>query len=162
MTGARIRIDVLGIDDVQRRLGSLAAAGRDLRPVMEDIGEHLVRTTKDRFRDQRDPQGAPWAPLSESTRQRKKRNKVRILTLDGFLGGTIAFRASSDEVLTGSPLIYAGTHQFGAKEGSYGTTSRGSPIPWGDIPAREFVGLSDDDRDATLDIVSDYLLSAVE
>ena len=104
MTGARIRVDVLGIDDVQRRLGSLASAGRDLMPVMEDIGEHLVRTTKDRFRDQRDPQGAPWAPLSESTRQRKKRNKDRILTLEGFLGGTIAFRASSDEVLTGSPL----------------------------------------------------------
>lgn len=50
MTGARIRFDVEGIDDAERRLCALAAAGRALRLVMEDIGERLVRTTKGRFR----------------------------------------------------------------------------------------------------------------
>ena len=161
MTGARISIDVVGIDDVERRLGRLADAGRDLTPLMADIGEYLVRTTKDRFRDQEAPDGTPWAPLSESTRRRKKINKDRILTREGYLGGTIAFRASPDEVLVGSNLIYAGTHQFGAEKGAFGSTSRGSPIPWGDIPARPFLGLSDADADEIREIVADYLLGAV-
>ena len=48
----------------------------------------------------------------------------------------------------GSPLKYASTFQFGAKKGQYGKRT-----PWGDIPAREFLGLSDDDQEATLDII---------
>ncbi|MGB0955835.1 MAG: phage virion morphogenesis protein [Panacagrimonas sp.] len=36
--------------------------------------------------------------------------------------------------------------QFGARKGAFGTTRRGAPIPWGDIPARPFLGISDEDR----------------
>jgi len=158
---ARIRVDVVGIRAAEIRLGRLAAAGRDLRPVFVQIGEYLVGTTKNRFRDQRAPDGTPWAPLSESYRERKKRNQDKILTLDGFLGGQISYRASVDEVLVGSDRVYAGTHQFGAKKGSFGTTSRGSPIPWGDIPARPFLGLSEEDRDVIEGMVSDYLARAL-
>ena len=86
MTGARIRIDVVGLEDTERRLGRLVAAGRDVRPLFVQIGEYLVGATKDRFRTQKDPDGAPWAPLTEATRSRKKRNKDRILTLHGDLG----------------------------------------------------------------------------
>lgn len=56
----------------------------------------------------------------------------------------------------GSGLIYAGTHQFGAQKGSYGSTSKGQPIPFGDIPAREFLGLSYADREEIESTVSDY------
>ena len=164
MAGARFRIELTGIDAAGHRLSRLAAAGRDLRPVFEDIGERLVSTTKDRFRDQRDPQGNPWAPLSDDYRERKRRNRDTILTLEGILGGSIAFQASSNELLVGVPSpasTYAGTHQFGAKKGQYGSTSRGQPIPWGDIPAREFLGLSDDDESEIVDIVSGYLAGAV-
>ena len=38
----------------------------------------------------------------------------------------------------------ATTHQFGAKQGTFGRTTRGGPIPWGNIPARPFLGPSDD------------------
>jgi len=34
------------------------------------------------------------------------------------------------------------------------------PIPWGDIPARPFLGLSDEDRSGILDIVSEALAAA--
>ncbi|MDE0096443.1 MAG: phage virion morphogenesis protein [Gammaproteobacteria bacterium] len=162
MAGSRIRIDVLGIGNVQRRLGNLAAAGRDLRPVFVRIGEYLVGSTKDRFKEQRAPSGAPWTPLSESYRERKPRNKFKILTLDGFLGSQISYRASVAELLVGSDRVYAGTHRFGAKKGSFGTTSRGSPIPWGDIPARPFLGLSCEDRDVVEGMVADYLEDAVD
>ncbi len=37
---------------------------------------------------------------------------------------------------------------------------RGAPIPWGDIPARPFLGLSDDEADVR-DIVARYLVDAL-
>jgi phage gpG-like protein len=33
----------------------------------------------------------------------------------------------------------------------------GFPMPWGDIPARPFLGFSDDDQAAILEIVRNYL-----
>ena len=161
MPGARLTIDAAGLAQTRKRLGALAAAGRDLTPLMRDIGEYLLRATKDRFAEQKAPDGAPWAPLSEATKRRKTRNRDRILTQDGYLGGTLAYRAAPDGLLLGSPLVYAGTHQFGAQKGAFGTTSKGSPIPWGDIPAREFLGLSDADRDEIGELVRDYLLETL-
>lgn len=159
MPGARLTVELTGIEEAERRLRALAEAGHDLTPAMRDIGEYLVRTTKDRFADERGPDGTPWAPLTDRTRRRKRRNTGRILTEHGFLGGQIAYQAGPAEVEAGSPLVYAGTHQFGAEEGSFGSTSGGGPIPWGDIPAREFLGLSDADGDEIEDILRDYLMS---
>ena len=158
MPGARLKVELTGLDNAERRLRALVAAGHDLTPAMRDIGEYLVRSTKERFADETDPVGAPWAPLSEHTKRRKRRNAGRVLTRDGHLGGTIAFQAGPTSVEVGSPLIYAGTHQFGAEKGSFGSTAKGRPIPWGDIPAREFLGLSEPDRDELTDILRDYLL----
>lgn len=161
MVGARLTVAVDGIDEVEQRLQALAAAGQNLTPAMQDMGEYLVRVTKDRFADETDPDGAPWQPLSEATKARKRRNRERVLTQDGFLGGGIVYQAGATEVVTGSPLVYAGTHQFGAEKGSFGSTAGGRPIPWGDIPAREFLGLSNADGDELTDILRDYLLKQI-
>ena len=60
-------------------------------------------------------------------------------------------------MVVGSPSIYAGTHQFGAEKGAFGATSRGDPIPWGNIPARPFLGLSGDDETEIGNLITDYL-----
>ena len=160
MAGAAIHVE---FDDaeVRRALDRLQAAGADLRPAMQDIGEHLLNTTRERFRDEEDPDGAPWAPLRPATKRRKKRNAGRILTEEGFLRGNLVARADSDSVVVGSPSIYAGTHQFGAKKGAFGATSKGSPIPWGDIAARPFLGVSHDDEREIVDIILDHLTDSI-
>ncbi len=63
-------------------------------------------------------------------------------------------------VEVGSNRIYAAVQQFGQPKGASGRTKRGSPIPWGDIPPRPFLGVSSDDREAIADILSDYLAKA--
>lgn len=88
--------------------------------------------------------------------------------------------ASQDGVEVGSNLIYAAVQQFGAKMGEFGRysqvsrwrkfgdkdfrkyagTVKGFPIPWGDIPARPFLGLSTDDADNVLSIVGRFLAAA--
>ena len=161
MPGATIEVT---FDDakVQRALRRLIAAGSDMTPAMRDIGEHLLNTTRERFVDQKAPDGKPWATLTPTTRERKRRNKDKILTLEGYLRGNLAYRAGADQVEVGSPSIYAGTHQFGARKGAFGKTARGAPIPWGDIPARPFLGLSDDDQDEIGRIVARYLAEALD
>lgn len=156
MAGVRINIEFED-SEIRTAMNRLLAAGQDMTPLMRDIGEHLLNTTRERFSDETAPDGTPWAPLSETTRQRKKRNADRILTERGFLRGGLAYRATSDQVEVGSPSIYAGTHQFGAERGSFGSTSRGSHIPWGDIPPRPFLGLSNEDETEIAALVNDYL-----
>ena len=156
MAGARIHIEI-DDDKAQAALNRLIAAGTDTTPLMKDIGEYLLRTTKDRFVEQKAPNGTPWAALSSATKKRKKRNAEKILTESGILRGQLTFQVGPDSVLVGSPTIYAGTHQFGASKGAYGTTSKGAPIPWGDIPARPFLGLSGDDATEIEALVNRYV-----
>ena len=126
MAGARIRIE---IDDAQARaaLDRLAKAGTDLTPAMKEIGETLINSTRQRFFDHEAPDGTPWAPLTETTRRRKTRNVSLILTEEGTLRGGIAYQAGADSVLVGSPDVRAGTHQFGAAKGAFGTMANGAP-----------------------------------
>ena len=160
MAGVTIRVE---FDDreVRRALDRLAKAGADLTPAMREIGEVLLNSARERFSAQTSPDGTPWAPLSEHTKRRKKRNQDKILTRDGFLRGTLTYQAGADSVEVGSPLIYAGTHQFGAPAGSFA-----AGVPWGDIPARPFLIDADGqpapaDEDAIGEIILDHLARAV-
>ena len=161
MPGARLTIE---IDDtaVRQALNRLIAAGRDMTPLMRDIGEELLNSTRERFVDQEGPDGTPWAPLSEATKRRKRRNAGKILTERGFLRGNLTYQAGPDAVVVGSPSIYAGTHQFGVARGAFGSTSKGQPILWGNIPARPFLGLSTADESAVLLLINRYLAEQLE
>ncbi|WP_198321874.1 MULTISPECIES: hypothetical protein [Methylococcus] len=37
---------------------------------------------------------------------------------------------------------------------------RNSPIPWGDIPARPFIGLSDDDKNYIVETIEEHIKAA--
>lgn len=138
MAGVRMRVEAVGLGQLREELAGFAARGGDLTPAMRSIGEALLTETRERFRAGKDPRGQPWAPLSEATKRKKKRNKEKILIYRGHLLGTLAIgQVTGKSVEIGSTRIYGGTHQFGAAKGSFG-----APIPWGDIPARPFLGLS--------------------
>lgn len=164
-----MRIDI-ELDDRRARdaMRRLADAGRDMTPAMKAIGEHLVNSTKERFEHEKAPDGTPWAPLSEVTRKRKKRNPDRIGTESGILGSLIHREAGPDFVRIGSSRVYAGTFHHGAAKGAFGSYPTGLagrdfdvPIPWGDIPARPFVGLSGEDRDVIERDMVDWLRQQV-
>lgn len=158
------------LDDagVRAALGRLTGRLDDASPAMAEIAEVLLESTRGRFRTGTDPEGAPWAPRSPATlaayaRARPpKRPGEKPLTLEGLLRGpSLAPFSGPREAGVGSSAIYAAVHQFGAARGAFGTTARGAPIPWGDIPARPFLGLSPADRAAVLDIVAEWLDGAV-
>ena len=72
MAGVHICIEL--DDEVRAAHNRLIAAGRDMTPLMRDIGEHLLSTTRERFVSQKAPDGTPWEPLTSGTKRRKRRN----------------------------------------------------------------------------------------
>lgn len=152
-------------EDITRCLGALGAALDDMTPAMGDIGEYLVVSTKDRFAQGTAPDGTSWAPKSPTTIAVYQRRGDRVdfrplFGPSGRLSSEILYQAHPTSVTVGSNLVYAATMQLGAAKGAFGQTSRGGPIPWGDIPARPFLGLSTADRSTILEIVAEWLESA--
>ena len=150
---------------LQAGLDRLARAVTDLTPLMQDIGEEMVVSTKDRFLAGVSPEGVAWAPKSQTTidQYRRRRDPVDLRPLIGpsrRLSSEIQWQASATEVEWGSNLIQAAVMQFGAAKGAFGNDAGGSPIPWGTIPARPFLGLADEDRSGIEAALEEWLTRA--
>lgn len=121
----------------------------DMTPVMQDLGDYLIKSTQDRMLRGEQPDGTPFAPRSPTTLEKYAARGFRSfgppLNLFGYLRESIAFQAGPDGVAWGSNENKLAVMQFGAEQGAFGTNARGAPSPWGDIPARPYVGLSDED-----------------
>lgn len=149
-------------DAVHEALRQAAALLADMTPVYRDIGEYLVESTRRRFADGRDADGLPWRPKSPVTlalyRARGDRADPRpLFGPTGRLSREVNYLATRDRVEIGSSLVYAAVQQLGARKGQFGRSRRKRPIPWGNIPARPFLGLSADDSRAVVDIVAEAI-----
>lgn len=155
MAGATLDVAV-DSSQLGELLAKLADRLGDLRTPLEDIREYLHQSTDERFRQQVGPDGSPWAPLAPSTLARKK--GPRTLRESGDLQDTLRGQVQGDELLFGTDRPYGAVHQFGQKAGASGRNRHGSSIPWGDIPARPYLGLSAEDETEVLAIIEDWLL----
>ena len=126
----------------------------DMTPLMQEIGEVLVVSTKRRFGQGVAPDGSKWAPKAPVTLA-KSTDSRPLFGPSGMLSSQIFYEASADNVLVGSNRVYAAMMQFG------GTKAKFAHL-WGDIPARPFLGISDEDRDAVRDIVMETLAAALQ
>lgn len=136
------------IDDREVLAALSAIQGRcgNLRPVLLEIGEMLMESTKRRFETTSAPDGSEWALNSALSTLLYKEDDRPLTGETGLLMDTIHYAASSDLLEVGSPLEYAAMQQFGGTKAEF-------PHLWGDIPARPFLGLSDDDRSNLLAIL---------
>ena len=67
----------LSVDDrlLRVKLKGMNARVRNLRPFYKSVGNYMVGRTQDRIKDERSPDGTPFAPLSKSwIRRKEKRN----------------------------------------------------------------------------------------
>jgi phage virion morphogenesis protein len=157
-----IRVDVQS-EDTRNLLAELYRRTGDIKPAMDAIGQILVSNTQLRFVDQKDPAGNPWAPLSAVTIARRRQGRgagsAQILRDTGRLASSISYKVTAGSVGLGTNVIYAGTHQYGARKGQYGVR-RGHPIPWGDVPQRSFFGYNDQDRADVEELLDRYINAA--
>lgn len=141
MSGMKFDIE---IDDaeVKKALADLADHAGHLDPAFMEIGEMLILSTEDRFRDQVDPDGVPWVDVTPETRKHKKHPKI--LTESASLRGGIVWQLIPGGVEIGTNSPYGNVHQHGFEERN--------------IPVRPYLGISEEDRDGILSILRDHLI----
>lgn len=177
-------------DEITQALDKLSNSAAVTHSILDQIGDFLLDTTKQRFATSTAPDGTPWASNSQVTilqylrlKSGRYEGKQRVGTKDGYfykdddkrkrkgklaaegmtavmskkpligetssLASQIFKRFDSDgALLIGSDREYAAIQQFGARKNQFGKA------PWGDIPARPFLGISGKDESTILDIIS--------
>lgn len=111
--------------------------------LLAEIGEELLISHRDRIERGVSPDGRPFHPLSEAYKERKPRNKDKILILDGYLRDLLHYNIEGPTLYFGSDRVYAATMHYGDEE-------RG-------IPARNWLGLSAQDIARIGELVHDHL-----
>lgn len=182
MAGASVKVL---IEDQEAR-AMLARLGESVAgDLMPRLGEYLQGSTEDRFElgRQRAPDGTPWKALSPAYAMSKKRNKNRVLTLQGYLRRRIRWQpVGPNGVAVGTNEKYAAIHQFGgviqktqrtaevryrsvagrilfSKKGDPTSTVRrvGIGAHQVKIDARPFLGISSEDHERIEDIIRDWV-----
>ena len=147
MSGTFLEID-LNTADLEKALEGFAQRMDNLDPVYKNWGEALDQSHRQRFRDEKAPDGTPWAPLSPSTLKRKRGHKIlQEFGERGGLLGSLHYQVS-DGLHYGTDKPYGAIHQHG------GPAGRNKSVI---IPARPFLGFTDDDREELLEILVDHL-----
>ena len=143
------KIEIAYDDQVaRRRLADLRERGGNLAPAMREIAGHLLDSVNEAFAREASPAGKAWAPLKPATvddRLRRRYGSGPILKRSGDLGARILADWDKTSAVVGTNVVYAATHHFG-------DNARG-------IPARPFLGISDEARDVILQAVADHLAS---
>ena len=115
MAGARIEVDVK-VPSLERAAKELA--GEQRTELLGDIGEYLMRSTRERAAKEIAPDGTPWQALSPRYKRWKdqKRPGVPKLKFDfHMLGDRFTFQVAGDTLLVGTSAKYGAAHQFGGE-----------------------------------------------
>ncbi len=136
-------------------------------PMYQDIGEYLVDSHRQRFLRSEAPDGTTWADKSLVTLERYRRlgdgdRSKPLIGPSRRLGTELHYYASRSDVEFGSNLAYSGVMQEGAAKGAFGADRHGRPIPWGNIPARVWLGLSDTDERNIVDLADEHVGGAFD
>ena len=150
MVWTRVRVDEGG---VSRLLSRLLLNDAKRAQMLGQIGEESVREIKMHFINQKSPEGVPWKVSKRAEKDPSRPTMLHTLKLLN----SITYKRSGGVVEAGTDDIRAGTLNFGARRGQYGAMRNGTPIPWGDIAARKFIGVSSQNEIKVRDIVNSFL-----
>lgn len=140
MAGAFITATPSGFDEVTQLLQQLYERTGDISAPLADIGEMLLSSHRDRWRAEQAPDGTPWLPLAPETVEAKGQDFI--LREHDLLRDLLNYNVEPLALYFGTPQSYGEYHQDG----------RG-------VPQRQWLGVSDRDRQGAMSIVSEYLLA---
>lgn len=157
----RLQGDVEGL---LRRMEALSGINKNA--ILASAGESIKTSTVERFREERSPDGTRWRG---SIRAEQTGDKT--LTDTEVLRKSIHRISGSNSVAVGTNVIYAATHQFGDERTIRARNSdylkfkvRGRWVNVREvrvtIPARPFLGISDEDKDEIREIIEDAVREA--
>lgn len=125
------------LNRLQLRMGDLSVPMGEIGSILENSISDRIRSTK------QDPDGNDWA----DTKLPKPRSQILIgLGAQGGMLSGITRIASKNSVIVGSDKHYAVYHQLGTRK----------------MPARSFLGISEQDYRDIDELLSDWLSGAFE
>lgn len=142
------------IEVVLPSLRNLKESIDDISPALEEIGEVLVESTKQRFESTTGPDGQLWKENSPVTLEHKRGNRPLTGETGSLMDEINKQLLDPDTLAIVSPMEYSAMQQFG------GTKAEFSNL-WGDIPARPFFGISGEDSEEILDTIQSHLSAAM-
>jgi phage virion morphogenesis protein len=154
MSAASVSFDLKEIDAVKKLLTRAALDSADRGRLLHGIGVEMKAQTVERFDTQKYPDGNTWKALAEKTMAyyaSKGLLGVRsILVGEGLLRASLTSEVQDGawSVLVGATMEYAAVHQFG--------------WPKKNIPARPYLGVSQDDRKAIENAVTIFLAGNIK
>lgn len=168
MAGITFTVE-LTTGEAAQRLAALVE--RMARPIgfYKNAGEYMTEIAIPRnFANETAPDGTPWASLRAVTLARRQKaglSSTAILHASGQMKANVVSQVTESSVRVGSPAPQAAVMQLGAAQGQFGAfmgkDKRGRDhfhhLPWGNIPARPFLGLSRADEGELIRIAEDWL-----
>ncbi len=164
MSGVRLDGDFRRL---QRSLKNLSET--DIKGMNSVIGQDLRRSTLKRFTTQRDPEGKPWEESRSATADGRK-----ALTDRARMKNSIKVKSNKKGVAVGTNTIYARTHQEGAKDRVI-SAKNGKKLKFKingkwcskdsvkvTIPARPFLGISEDDMREIKNTMNTFITNGLE
>lgn len=174
MVGVKITCD---FNKALTTLGKMTEG--DFSIPLQRMGQRLVRSTAENFKNEQSPEGEDWKPLAQITKALRRRGKKdgepKILQDSGRLRNSVTSQVTMNIDKTslefGTNVEYAKTHQFGGpstitvirkknvkkKSGKYGkrpfATAYTKTIQ---VPARPFLGIKETDKEAFKKILKDW------
>jgi phage virion morphogenesis protein len=163
-----MRFDIR-VDGGRRIEDALRQLSETMNPQMKQqllrkVGAIYLAYAEERFEKQNSPQRKKWEELKPGTIKKKKsallgRSHIGVNT--GKLASSLTFRVQGDEVFVGTDIIYGRTFHFLVKKGAFGINARGQPIPWGDIPARPFLGRNERADKKVLNMMNQFFSTKI-
>jgi phage virion morphogenesis protein len=155
MSGLTLNLNVKGLGLTKQQLKRLKSSGLDLRKPLDLVGQYLVSETQSKFVDNKiKPQTKKFGikKVVEIKGGKKKEIKLKVkgqtLLERGHLMQSITHHVSGHEVEVGTNVVYAAIHQFGGRAGRQHASV---------IPARPFLGVSQQDKNEIKHIFIDYI-----
>jgi phage virion morphogenesis protein len=132
---------------VRAALAQLVGAVQDPAPALRSLGVLLVRNTRTRIvAEGPAPDGTAWPRLAAATRKRKRGpGMLRERAMRGGLMASLTSQVDGRRLRVGTNKIYAATHQFGRDA----------------IPARPFLGISEEDQRDIVEVLADHMRRAL-
>ena len=134
-----------GGDEVVSRLGDLFFDQQKMAKFGRLAGAEMVNQTEERFIGQHDLQRSPWLPSQRAIEQ-----NGQTLRDTGRLLASITWIALPDGVTWGTNVVYGPMMHYGGLKSVF-------PHLWGDIPARPYLGMNDNDNASVLNIINRIL-----
>lgn len=146
-----VRYAITGVRKLRRNLKKMEKIAKEPIAVMKRIGVWMLKSTNKNFETEGANLGERWTPLSERYEKARKAKgrwgaRSNILQVSGKLKRSIVYEVPKSFVLRwGHSTLapYGNPHQTGSKKKN--------------IPARPFLGFSDEDKNMVMKIAGNEL-----